>query len=391
MNRKVIAALFGASYLLIMAYMSQMVEVVPLHFVDAPQHILRVEYIHHGIPIIARHTLVKPPLWFFFNNAVYTLVQPLLTATYVSIFLAYAIGFTFIFLWARSERLSFIEMTPILTNPIAVVWFLIFGRYPEMMGWIMFLPVIPLALRYGRREVDRWSLLLIPALALAFTHYLGILFSMYLLPTVVWRRPKLIPHIFLAGLILIGYLYVTDAYVADVYMDNPSASMKLLIQDHGYLNQKVMSFLIPLAFLSTVLIVDKKDLITLAPSYLVALLLFSRILCLIPYLNRMKAFTYNIYFLMLLTYIIVKHAKYTHTMTVISIGLVLLGGMYASRYSFELTEEDLRYLNNLDQPHPHNIHWMWQINKGIKENQCRPYWSILWQEAHLVDGRWNCR
>jgi len=297
---------------------------------DYSSHIARVFFLekyglHQVVPnwYNGNYTLLTyyTPLWYLFTWQLFRLVGNVQMAAYISLVIAYAIGFVLIYIFGDIIRISKIKRILFFlfffVNPISIGWFLRLGKLPEMYGWLWFFLVAIIIFWYKDHELDWKFAFIIPVyVGLFYTHILAFIVASFLLVSIFILKINIRERlfIFISGIFILlltsnfwlRFMNSLSQNVAGTYF-----SLQWLI-DPGNLTDKIVSFIIPIIFWLIFYIYwksrkkSRSDLLFFSFPLIISFLYITRIAVFIPGLNRPAPDTYHFFFIFLSLYMLFK-------------------------------------------------------------------------------------
>ena len=240
-----------------------------------------------------------PPGWFFFALPFYYFFGDVKIATYITMILSFLLAFSVIFIagkyfgFSKVQRIAFFVF--LFATAFSVGSFVRLGRVHELFAWVWFLIFAFLVLYYKDKELDLFSLLIIPSYALIVLSYLstGVLASLLFLGLflVKGKREKFkIITYFLVSLLLIAFWLVPFAKGVFTSSSIPSLDQNSWLwqirAEHIFTN--IAIFLLPIMFLLLFYFYwksknkSRKELLFFIPIIILAIIYFFRLTPFIP-------------------------------------------------------------------------------------------------------------
>lgn len=255
-----------------------------------------------------------PPGWYYFTLPFHIISGNLLVAIFLSLLATLVLGFLFIYFFNKNirpvKRVAFFLF--FFANLQMIDYFQI-GRYPEMLGWIIFIPLFYYAMLYKKRKVDFkfFLITLILFLSLILTNiYVAavsstILISLFLVKN--YKERLIIFLTMLASFALTSFWWIPFLdFIRNINRD--TGWIKELLHSGSFISYNTIFilglFLISFFYINQIR--DKKnskDVLFLIPSLILGFLMLTRLIVFIPLFNRVPVTPYNIYFLFLAVYL----------------------------------------------------------------------------------------
>ncbi len=246
------------------------------------------------------------PGFFYFALPFYLLTKNIITTTIISIILIYVLGFIFIYLFGKTQKLSILKTIAIyllfFANPLLIIY-LTLGRLPELFAWI--LPFLTLILYYKDHKLNKISILFIPVYSLILmTHiYVTLIASLLFIPLFLIKglKEKIMLIIYalisllISSFVWLSFIKVLEKPLGDLF--NPLNELLTRGSIISYNTFFLISFFIIIFFYLKNK--DKKEKIFFSPIIIIAVLLLTRIAVFIPLLNKIPPNTYNVFFLLI--------------------------------------------------------------------------------------------
>lgn len=279
-----------------------------------------------------------PPGWFYFTLPFYRITQDLLVAIFLSLLAILILGFLFVyFLNKNLPPIQKIAFFLFFFANLQMIDYLQIGRYPEMLGWVIFIPLFYYIVLYKKRKIDLQFFLIISFLfsSLILIHiYVAVLSSIIIISLFFVKNYKEKLIIFLTvltSLIVTSFWWVPFLkFIKNSYLIINSWTEELLHQG-SFISYNTIFILglFLIAFFYVKQIKDKKnnkDILFLTPSLILSFFVITRVILFIPVLNRVPVTPYNTYFLFLAVYIFfhVDFNKIRKAKIIIPLGLILL-------------------------------------------------------------------
>ncbi|MEW6063423.1 MAG: hypothetical protein AB1571_03605 [Nanoarchaeota archaeon] len=310
-----------------------------IHFMEKYGYDAAVPEWHNGMSNLLRY---YPPGFFFFSLPLQMIFNNPGASMFVAVILIYLIALLFFVLFYNSlsliKRIAFFIF--FFGNPIAISYLLRLGKIPEMFGWLWFIPAFALIFYYKEHKIDKYFVVLlsiIGALIIISHPSVFIVMSLLLATLFLVKSNRERALIILSGaisLLLSSFWWYRLVFEASKVTLTTYSPMSWLLAEGPHLGDKVLSIVIPLIFFALFYFYhkEKKDVLFYSIPLAIGLLLITRIIVFIPYLNRPAPDTYNFFFIFLSLYLLfntkfdVKFLKYINYLVVL---LPILGIIFS--------------------------------------------------------------
>ncbi len=284
------------------------------------------------------------PGWFYFTLPFYLMTGNIGLATYVSFILIYLIILFLIFYFCKRYEISFWKRICMFVffagNPVALGYIWRLGRVTEFFSWMLFILYFFLILKYKDKKLDRyfWLIFLIN-IPLLLSHYSGFIVGLPLIVSLALVRRSWREYSYLGVSILIFFALISFWLVPyyQAVKETPNiehfSSAWILSKSGEWIYDKLATWATTLIF-GVVLFYYLKDrefkrneILFYTPYFLIAALLFFRILPFVPVLNRLTPDTYNILFIFLSLFLFFQTDFYSYQRAfrkVVKFGFILL-------------------------------------------------------------------
>ncbi|MBU2633706.1 MAG: hypothetical protein KJ674_00520 [Nanoarchaeota archaeon] len=296
-----------------------------------------------------------PPAWFYFTLPLYYLTKNVQIATFISILLIYTIGFIFIYILGKQENISKIKRVAFFlfffANPLAIGHLLRVGRTPEMFAWLMMIPFIIIIFFYKKRTIDKKFFLLIPFYGLILLSHqtVFIISNTLLLSLILIKRNKkeLIKIILIIILTAIltsfwWFPFVFNISESSIIQPTYNFANRLLDFDKQLWVENIISFFIPLTFLILFYFYwigkkkSKKELMFFLPEIFIAILFLFRLVSFIPLLNFIYPDVYNLFFIFISIFFILKtkfNKKIKKYIPLLLLSIIIVSSLFSIFYT----------------------------------------------------------
>lgn len=257
-----------------------------------------------------------PPGWFFFSYPLLEIFKKPELAAYISIILMLVLSFIAIYkiisLKQKSFLLSLSFFLFLFASPTSISAFFRLGRVTELFAWLIFLFLAYFILKYKDKKFDLNFIYFIPLYAiLIFSHpTVTIIFHFFLLSLFLVKLKDKKELFILSISVILGilisafwwYPFVTELGESRTYEFLPELRSRFFDIYGQWTSTVILITLIPLLTLILFYFYykqnkDKKELLFYSPVLLLALLVITRVVTFIPYLNFVYPEPYFTYFL----------------------------------------------------------------------------------------------
>ena len=208
---------------------SQIIYYFPFDYINdvssymAQLHFLKVCGFHNYCPYWYNGFIAfnfTSPALFFFALPFYYLFGDVKIALYTTTIISFILGFLFIYFLgnklslSKMQRIAFFIFFFGTANSIGN--FIRLGRAHELFAWVWFIPFAFLMIHYMNKNLDRYSLFIIPLYSLVIFSYLsvGVLASLLFLGLFLVKNKKEKLYVilyFIASLLLISFWFIPFA------------------------------------------------------------------------------------------------------------------------------------------------------------------------------------
>ena len=321
-----------------------------VYFFDVYGFLQLVPHWFNGFILFATY----PPGWVLYAEIFYRLFGDLLLAVYVSTLFLYLFGFFAVYLIGKELHFSLFKRWVlflfVFANPMIIGAVLKQGRYPSLMGLVLFVYLVYIALYFKSRPVH-WNILFLGFLfaALILTHQPEtILSGIFLFGLVLVKKGKerfyVLGSLFLGVLLslfwLIPFLHYTSEYG---FLQVGFASW--LFDFQGFFLNNIIGIILSLALFFLFYLYYKQSsspkeaLVFFAPTLLLTFLFLTRMVSFIPILKYVYPDPFNDFFIVFVSLFLVslQYNSFSKKFQIFFITLLLLfsvGGVY---YNFAVT------------------------------------------------------
>jgi hypothetical protein len=254
-----------------------------------------------------------PPGWYYFALPLVKLGGSVLFATFVSLVLIFLIIFlTFIYFgkfWGMSISRRVVFFLFLFANPIAIGNFIRLNRTTELFGWMFFIFLAFLFLRYKDKKLDlKFCILTVIAyFGLMLSHpaimVVGPILFLCLFLVKKWKERIYLGLSALVSLILSSFwwLFSFVLNLEESTVGQEVIATGLLKFDFQWIWTNIASFVVPLVLFVCFYFYykgrSKRELLFFSPILVLALLFLFRIIVFVPFLNSVYPDIYLIMFL----------------------------------------------------------------------------------------------
>ena len=263
---------------------------------------------------------LTPPAWYFFTFPLYWIFGDVKIATYVSMLLIFLLSFFIIlyfgkrFQWSIIQRIAFFLF--FFSNAIVIGNFIRLGRVHELFGWMNFCVFAFLIFIYKDKPLDKTFFLVALFYALTVLSYLAIaimgtllLLGLFLVKQ-QWKEKLLVVLSGVVGLLLSSFWLVPFFLnLSNSFIPYERNAEWLLDFSRTHLLTNIATFMIPLLFIIAFYVYyfsrgkQRNDLVFYSPLLVLAVLLFTRIIVVVPVLNEIWQDPYLIFFIFFIVYL----------------------------------------------------------------------------------------
>lgn len=242
-----------------------------------------------------------PPAWFFFTLPLLKIFGDVKIATYVSMVLVFLLGLVVFILMGRLFGFSVIKRIAFFLfffgNAIAIGNFIRLGDVHQLFGWVLLVILGFIALYYKNHEINNWFYFSIPVLAIIILSHqtVAVLAPFILLSLFLIKRNKERIKIFISGFVAVAItsfwwiLYVKG--FSDTIGSQHVLTKSLVSLSLSDIPQNIATLIIPL-FLWILFYFywkshnrNRKELLFFLPIISLSIILFLRLVYLIPILK----------------------------------------------------------------------------------------------------------
>ncbi|MBS3171251.1 hypothetical protein J4449_01420 [Candidatus Woesearchaeota archaeon] len=258
-----------------------------------------------------------PPGWFFFSYPILLIFKKPELASYISIILMLLLSFIAIYkiisLKEKSWLLSVSFFLFLFASPASISGFFRLGRVTELFAWVIFLFLTYLILKYKDKKFDFNFIYFIPLYTiLIFSHpTVTIIFHFFLLSLFLVKFKDTKQLLALTIYVLLGilfsafwwYPFVTDLGESRTEEFLPELRNRFFDIQGQWTSTVILITILPLLTLILFYLYynsknkDKEELLFYSPILLLAVLVITRIVTFIPYLNFVYPEPYFTFFL----------------------------------------------------------------------------------------------
>lgn len=292
---------------------SKMLYFFPLDYVNdvssymAQLHFLKVCGFHKFCPYWYNGFTTfnfSPPGWYFLTLPLYLFFGKVTTATYISIIFSLIGGFILIYKLGHLASLSRIDKITLFAlffgNASAIGNFIRLGRAPELLSWIIFIPLFLILYSYRKKKIDNLFYIssLLYALIIITYHSTGVL-SLFLWLGFFLTRESILEKLKVT-LTIIMALAISSfwllPFITNIFKKSAIPYLKqgtwIWNSSLSNLSINIAVFIIPLIFLILSYLYfkgenkNKKNLLFFLPTIIFGILFFLRLTPLIPIFDQ---------------------------------------------------------------------------------------------------------
>ena len=271
--------------------------------------------------------LQYPPGFFYAALPIYLLTNSVEFSTYIMIPILYSIIFITFMLFAVKEKVSKLKMAffylILMANPIAIGNFIRLGRVVELFGWTFMIILFFLFFYYFNKPLTKYFyLIFIPSYTILLISHPAIftLFHLCMLPMSFFFLINKKDKIFFAISMFMGLLLTSFWWVPFIFavisegsiLEYPFTLELLRFDQFSYILTNIASILISLTMFVIFYFYwnynnkDCKTLYLFFPILVLNLLVLTRLIVFIPFLNNIFPDIYNILFIYFSMFFFVK-------------------------------------------------------------------------------------
>lgn len=257
--------------------------------------------------------IMYPPGFSFFSLPWYYLTSNLVSAIFLSLICVLGLGFAFIFIGGHFMRISVIKRGAFFllffASPVVMDYIQI-GRYPELLGWVLFIPLFFLVMWYKNHRINKKFLIFIPIYASIILTHVYVLFITSFLIVSLFIIKSLKEKIIIVLSIVLSFILSSFWWPkAFLFLFTNSSKIKgsfELLSVHSIISYNtiiMLIFLFVFYFYYKSCKNKKRELLFYSPLLILSLLILTRLITLIPIFNSLFVMPYNIFFLFLIIYL----------------------------------------------------------------------------------------
>ncbi|MFA5887114.1 MAG: hypothetical protein WC852_00160 [Candidatus Nanoarchaeia archaeon] len=257
------------------------------------------------------------PGWFFFTLPLYWITKNVQIASYISMIVLYLLSAIFIAIigkylqWSIIKRIAFFAL--FFGNPISIGNFIRLGSYPHFFAWVFFIPFLGIILWYINHKIDnKFYLLFIPIFAIMIlSHPQETLLAGIMLASFVLISKEKI-KILISSIITViltsfwWYPFLKDYSQSTIYEYALTSESLSFRSEWAWTNIAAVIISIALIFLFYIYWKSTeqnyKTKFFFLPVILMAVLLITKLVIFIPYLNQVYVDSFLLLFLMCIIY-----------------------------------------------------------------------------------------
>lgn len=266
--------------------------------------------------------LYYPPGWHFFTLPLYLITKNILFTTFISIILMFLLGFLFLWFFGKSQGFSITQRIVfflfLFANPMSIGNFIRLGRVTEMFGWVFFILLFALILKYKDQKLDWKFIFLIPIYAVLMISHFGVLiliqFTILSLFLVKDFREKVFIVLAMFGGLALSAFWWLPFLLSSSITEVASQTMSTRLFDFSgewLLTNIATLIVIPVLLVSFYFYwlsskKSKKELLFFSPVLLLGILFLFRLAPFIPILKHVDPDPFMMYSLFYILYFIFK-------------------------------------------------------------------------------------
>lgn len=277
-----------------------------------------------------------PPLWSYFSIILYNIFGNYNLVIYASLIMIYLIGFFGIYLIGKHQKMDFINIIlffmAFFFNYITVLYVIRIGRFPELLGWALFIFFFYLIIVYKNKRLGLFAIFL-PlnyGLLMLTNVYVFMLSSILFLSLFIIKSKK-------EKLILIVFSIITTLITSFWWNGFLEILDGGLFRDGTYrwgISNELLSFSTIISTNTVILILfilvfifyireNKNDFRFYLPLLILDILILSRLISFIPIFRNIPTSPYNILFLFVSIFLLLK-TQNIRLKKFIAIGFIVL-------------------------------------------------------------------
>ncbi|MCX6711615.1 MAG: hypothetical protein NT139_01070, partial [Candidatus Woesearchaeota archaeon] len=249
---------------------------------------------------------IYQPGWYIYTLPIYLITKNILLATYISLISLFVIGLISLFIIGKNNNFSLTKILAFFVFFFAIAtnlgnWTRL-GRVTELFGWISFIALAAIVLYYKDRPLDKkFPFLFIPIYFITIiSHFSETIVSQFLVLMLFLIKSKKEKYLLILyttiGLILSSFWwlpFILNAFKLSISSD-PAYFYILRLLDFGpqWILRNIASFIIPPLLWFTFYNYwkyqnkSKKELIFISPILILSIIFITRLIIIIPFLNR---------------------------------------------------------------------------------------------------------
>jgi hypothetical protein len=314
-----------------------------------------------------------PIAWYFLTLPLYTLLENILLATFLSHILLYIIGFIFFLILGRVAKLSLIRSIffylIFYANPVAIGNFIKLGRLTELTGLTFFVAFFVVLLYFKEKPFNIIALLIFILIysSIILAHPSWIILSSLIIPSFFLLKNKkerfLIMMAFFMSLLITSFWLFPFLLTAQASsLETFYGSVRLITFTKDFFFDNLISFVVPIFMWFTAFFyfkilksnVSKKEFKNELFFYIIPLIVsflyITRIILFIPIINRPYPDSYHMLFIFLSIFLFLRTPLSSYPLTlkkVIKLSLLSLPFIFIISSSIFIS--NFRANNNIDK------------------------------------------
>ncbi len=266
--------------------------------------------------------LMTMPGWYFFSLPLYFAISDIKVAFFISLVLIYVLSFIVFMIGGKGIGFSPLKSIAFfllfLANAQAIGDFIRLGRVPELFAWLNFVIIAFAVLKYKNKPIRKnFLFLIIPLSVVLLSHQtVAILTLLTLLSLLIIKAWK--ERIYILISIFISIIVTAFWWIPYLLGFSKTASINIVLTEtlfifsKHYLAQSLSSFIIPFIFIFIFFIYwkrkyyEKKELLFFIIPIILSILLFTRLITVIPLLRYIYPDVYLLYFVFFASFMLLS-------------------------------------------------------------------------------------
>lgn len=290
-----------------------------LHFFNKYGFLNTAPEWYGGIEVLKLYS----PGWFFFTLPLLKFFGDVKIAAYASLIILYLIGLIVVMIFANSQRFTKLEgiflYSLLFGNSLAIGDFIRNGRLPALFGWIAMVGIMAIILKYKDKHIDiAFYLLFIPTCFIALIAHAQetLLAGFSIIPLILIKPWRERIHIFLSGMaatiFALFWLIPFLKGLRNSTIDNFAFTNAILDFKGVWAFKNIGLFVMIFGFIIMVLLHlreakwKSKEIWFYSPFILLAIIIATKAIVYVPFMNIIYLNTYSLLFLLLASYLFLK-------------------------------------------------------------------------------------